>query len=262
MITLLFESVGTCSDIELLPASGHQPFLVPVAEKLACIVVDGDPVAWYNYGMDVAEASAHKTSFIGVNLMSHVPSDPYNLNLLSSMSANPERRTESQSTEYKVLLNIFQSAVNKWDWTVDQVERMCNVCVLGPDTNESAKNCAQMFFQCRSNEAHGMRNSLLNLPHPELCSSDAIPNCNTFIRLMAHMCFLYQWAEVKGPIGAIVNYIYRKERLWWLLEDFKTTFGEEFTGRIPLSISSMSDAEICQKEPGILIQLYQRQSKK
>lgn len=203
MSSILFESTRKIlpTDFHYLPS---QYKLYPVSSYLTGMYVEGKPSDWYWWGMRVAEESNHEISFLGVNILSDYPSDPYHLNILTSMSHVPRNRGQVEARFFEELTDIFLQAIRAYKYSDIEIDRIAKVCSLGDDPDESYTYCRMLFYECLVKDYTVTKHSILYNPHYEWVSHCGIPNNNTFVRFMAHMCYLYQQAKPTG-LGALLS---------------------------------------------------------
>lgn len=203
MPSVLFESTHPLSlgDFPIPPARIEVRNL---SEYLTGMRADGDPATWYWWGMEVAERSDNQIALIGVNERLDTPFDTYNLELLSSMSDWPARRTREQQMAYEKLVDSFLTAANVWKFDTDEVDRISKACVLGSNPSESHLSCRALYFESRIKDRSTLFYRYTKLPHPELTGMGGIPNDNTGVRFMAHICYMAQ-VRVPSRVETFVN---------------------------------------------------------
>ena len=177
-----------------------------------------------------------------------------------------------QSQDFEFLVNKFLEAIRAFKYPDDFISDAAKACSLGEDPYESYKYCRMLFYEALVKDISEAKKYLFNTPHPECCSSSKCPNRNTYIRFMAHMCYLAQCEQPKqeGALFRIASAVSRyvdkelfgvreeeevEDDLDWLRTDYRLVFGEDYEGELPDVVTAMSEEDLRKTEVDILIQM-------
>lgn len=199
---LLFETAGVTPP-QFIRLCSDTFVTYNLGDFLFGIWTRGNPVDWYWACMQHAEESDHEVAFIGIDCKSAFPSDIYKLSVLTKMSHEPNGRNGMEQAHFGALVDTFALSVRAYNYEDYELSRIAQVCSLGPDPTESHKQCQGLYSRALTMNPVVFKKYMLNMGHYELCAHNSVPNNNTFIRFMAHMCYLYAQTKPTGTIRSL-----------------------------------------------------------
>lgn len=203
---LLFETANVPVPVEFF-LGDKQVRLEPLGGQLLALYVKGNPTDWYWWGMDYAEHSLGRMSFIGIDSEHAYPCDTYNLEQLSSISHVPTFWSTYETHYMKRLCGLFSDAIRAYEYSDIEVDRIAKVSVLGEDPDYSVNACCGKYQRCLRLSKREFLDDMLSGFHWDLKAHNSISNNFTFVRFMAHFCYLHSSQKPAG-IGTIITRLF------------------------------------------------------